>query len=357
MNADLRYMDYAARLGQRALGTTAENPPVGCVIVKDGRIVGLGWTQPGGRPHAETEGLAMAGEAARGATAFVTLEPCAHHGRTGPCADALVGAGIARVVTAFEDPDPRTAGKGLAILRAAGIEVETGIGAHAARGALAGFLNRIVKKRPQVILKLALSADGKIAEGKGKRTTITGPLAQARVHLLRAQCDAVLVGLSTVLADDPELTVRLPGLEDRSPIRIIADTRLSIPSHVKLVKTARQIPVWLLATRAGSVGDGIIVIDCRQGKDGWVDMRDALKRLAQRGINRLLVEGGAHIARSFLEANLVQRVELYRAPIELGGQGVDAFAGLDWRRVSRRFRVVSEERLGADTLTVYEKPA
>jgi diaminohydroxyphosphoribosylaminopyrimidine deaminase/5-amino-6-(5-phosphoribosylamino)uracil reductase len=357
MNADLRYMDYAARLGQRALGTTAENPPVGCVIVKDGRIVGLGWTQPGGRPHAETEGLAMAGEAARGATAFVTLEPCAHHGRTGPCADALVGAGIARVVTAFEDPDPRTAGKGLAILRAAGIEVEAGIGAYAAREALAGFLNRIVKKRPQVILKLALSADGKIAEGKGKRTTITGPLAQARVHLLRAQCDAVLVGLSTVLADDPELTVRLPGLEDRSPIRIIADTRLSIPSHVKLVKTARQIPVWLLATRAGSVGDGIIVIDCRQGKDGWVDMRDGLKRLAQRGINRLLVEGGAHIARSFLEANLVQRVELYRAPIELGGQGVDAFAGLDWRRVSRRFRVVSEERLGADTLTVYEKPA
>jgi diaminohydroxyphosphoribosylaminopyrimidine deaminase/5-amino-6-(5-phosphoribosylamino)uracil reductase len=357
MNADLRYMDYAARLGQRALGTTAENPPVGCVIVKDGRIVGLGWTQPGGRPHAETEGLAMAGEAARGATAFVTLEPCAHHGRTGPCADALVGAGIARVVTAFEDPDPRTAGKGLAILRAAGIEVEAGIGAYAAREALAGFLNRIVKKRPQVILKLALSADGKIAEGKGKRTTITGPLAQARVHLLRAQCDAVLVGLSTVLADDPELTVRLPGLEDRSPIRIIADTRLSIPSHVKLVKTASQIPVWLLATRAGSVGDGIIVIDCRQGKDGWVDMRDALKRLAQRGINRLLVEGGAHIARSFLEANLVQRVELYRAPIELGGQGVDAFAGLDWRRVSRRFRVVSEERLGADTLTVYEKPA
>jgi diaminohydroxyphosphoribosylaminopyrimidine deaminase/5-amino-6-(5-phosphoribosylamino)uracil reductase len=356
MNADLRYMDYAARLGQRALGTTAENPPVGCVIVKDARVVGVGWTQPGGRPHAETEALAIAGEAARGATAYVTLEPCAHQGRTGPCAEALVAAGIARVVTAFEDPDPRTAGKGHAILREAGIEVETGIGAHAARTALAGFFNRIVKKRPQVILKLALSADGKIAEGKGKRTTITGPLAQARVHLTRAQCDAVLVGLSTVLADDPELTVRLPGLEDRSPIRVIADTRLSIPSHVKLVKTAMQIPVWLLATRAGSVGDGIVVIDCRQGKDGWVDMRDALKRLAQRGINRLLVEGGAHIARSFLEANLVQRVELYRAPMELGGQGVDAFAGLDWRRVSRRFRVIAEERLGVDTLTVYEKP-
>jgi diaminohydroxyphosphoribosylaminopyrimidine deaminase/5-amino-6-(5-phosphoribosylamino)uracil reductase len=215
----------------------------------------------------------------------------------------------------------------------------------------------MTKKRPQVILKLAVSADGKIAEGKGKRTTITGPAAQARVHLLRAQCDAVLVGLSTVLADDPELTVRLPGLEDRSPVRIVADTRLSIPSHVKLVKTAKDLPVWLLATRSGSVGtDDIVVIDCRQGKDGWVDMRDATKRLAQRGINRLLVEGGSHIARSFLEANLVQRFELYRAPMELGPQGIDAFAGLDWRRVSKRFRVISEEKLGPDSLTVYEKP-
>jgi diaminohydroxyphosphoribosylaminopyrimidine deaminase/5-amino-6-(5-phosphoribosylamino)uracil reductase len=356
VNPDLRYMDYAARLGRRALGTTAENPPVGCVIVRDDVIVGVGWTQPGGRPHAETEALAMAGEAARGATAYVTLEPCAHHGRTGPCAEALVAAGLARVVTAFEDTYPRTAGKGHAILRAAGIEVETGIGQHEARYALAGFLNRIVKKRPQVILKLAVSADGKIAEGKGKRTTITGPDAQARVHLLRAQCDAVLVGLSTVLADDPELTVRLPGLEDRSPVRIVADTRLSIPSHVRLVKTAKDLPVWLLATRSGSVGNGIVVIDCRQGKDGWVDMRDATKRLAQRGINRLLVEGGSFVARSFLEANLVQRVELYRAPMELGAQGVDAFAGLDWRRVSKRFRVISEEKLGVDSLTVYEKP-
>jgi diaminohydroxyphosphoribosylaminopyrimidine deaminase/5-amino-6-(5-phosphoribosylamino)uracil reductase len=350
-------MDYASRLGRRALGTTAENPPVGCVIVRGDDIVGVGWTQPGGRPHAETQALAMAGEEARGATAYVTLEPCAHHGRTGPCAEALVAAGVARVVTAFEDPDPRTAGKGHEILRAAGIAVETGVGQHAAREALAGFLTRIVKKRPQVILKLAVSADGKIAEGKGKRTTITGRAAQARVHLLRAQCDAVLVGLSTVLADDPELTVRLPGLEDRSPVRIVADTRLSIPSHVKLVKTAKDLPLWLLATRSGSVGnDSIVVIDCRQGKDGWVDMRDAMKRLAKRGINRLLVEGGSHIARSFLEANLVQRVELYRAPMELGPQGIDAFAGLDWRRVSRRFRVISEERLGADSLTVYEKP-
>ena len=350
-------MEYASRLGRRALGTTAENPPVGCVIVKDDAIVGVGWTQAGGRPHAETEALAMAGEAARGATAYVTLEPCAHHGRTGPCAEALVAAGVARVVTAFEDPDLRTAGKGHEILRAAGIEVETGIGQHQAREALAGFLTRITRKRPQVILKLAVSADGKIAEGKGKRTTITGPEVQARVHLLRAQCDAVLVGLSTVLADDPELTVRLPGLENRSPVRIVADTRLSIPSHVKLVKTAREIPVWLLATRSGSVGnDDIVVIDCRQGKDGWVDMRDATKRLAQRGINRLLVEGGSHIARSFLDASLVQRVELYRAPVELGPQGIDAFAGLDWRRVSKRFRVITEEKLGADRLTVYEKP-
>src|SRR5690242_2211562 len=199
MSPDVAFMTRAARLGHRALGTTAENPPVGCVIVKEGAIVGLGWTQPGGRPHAEVEALRMAGAAARGATAYVTLEPCAHHGRTPPCAEALVKAGIARVVCAVDDPDPRVSGRGFEILKAAGIGVERGVLADAAKADLAGFLTRITKKRSYVILKLAVSADGKIASAPGVETAITGPGARNRVHLLRAQCDAILVGMETVL--------------------------------------------------------------------------------------------------------------------------------------------------------------
>ena len=257
---DPRWMDYALRLGRRALGTTAENPNVGCVIVKNGQVQGVGWTQPGGRPHAETEALAMAGEGARGATAFVTLEPCAHHGRTGPCAEALVRAGVVRVVTALEDPDPRVSGAGHAILRAAGGTVETGMGAAEARRDLAGFLTRIIWKRPYVILKLAVSADGKIAARTGEKTAITGPEANARVHLLRAQCDAVLVGMGTVPIDDPLLTCRLPGLEARSPQPFVF-------GHGGLS------PSLKLSTRGANVVHDLSGMD---------------------HVNRLLVEGGGH---------------------------------------------------------------
>ncbi len=330
MNGDRRWMDYAARLGHRALGTTAENPPVGCVIVKEGRVLGVGWTRPGGRPHAETEALAMAGEAASGATAYVTLEPCAHHGRTPPCAEALVKAGIARVVTAFEDLDPRVSGGGHAILRAAGIVVETGVGAEGAWRDLAGFFTRIAKKRPYVILKLALSADNKIAEAAGERTPITGPEVQARVHLLRAQSDAILVGMDTVLADDPELTCRLAGLEGRSPKPFVLSNNRELPLNSKL--TARG---------AGVLRGGIAA---------------ALTDLASRGINRLLVEGGARTARGFLEAGLVDEFHLFRSPREIGPQGVEALAGLDVNKALKGFLQVSEEVLGADRLTVYERP-
>jgi diaminohydroxyphosphoribosylaminopyrimidine deaminase/5-amino-6-(5-phosphoribosylamino)uracil reductase len=347
-------MIYAVRLGHRALGTTAENPPVGCVIVKEDRVLGVGWTQAGGRPHAETEALTMAGEAGRGATAYVTLEPCAHHGRTPPCAEALVKAGIARVVTALEDPDPRVSGGGHAILRAAGIEILTGVGAAEARRDLAGFLTRVVKKRPYVILKLAVSADGKIAAGPEQRTTITGEAVKRSVHLLRAQCDGVLVGLSTVLTDDPDLTCRLPGLEDRSPVRIVADSRLSIPPHARLVQSAGEIPLWLLATRKETMGEGTTVIDCHATKDGWVDLAYAMGQLAGHGLNRLLVEGGSHIARSFLDLNLVDEIQLFRAPHEIGPQGVDAIAGLPLAEALQDFRLVEEEMLGSDTLSVYE---
>ena len=349
-------MDYALRLGRRALGTTAENPPVGCVIVKDDKVLGVGGTQPGGRPHAETEALKMAGAGAKGATAYVTLEPCAHRGRTDPCAEALVKAGIARVVTAIEDPDPRVSGGGNAILKAAGITVESGLCADRAKRDLAGFLTRMEKKRPFVTLKIGVSADGKIAAGPGQRSDITGPEVRNRVHLMRAQSDAILVGLSTVLIDDPDLTCRLPGMEARSPIRIVADTRLSIPSKAKLVKTAEQVPVWILSTRKGGVSAGIAVIDCKQTPNGWVDFTDAMQRLAERGINRLLVEGGSHISQSFLEADLVDEVQLFQSPIVIGPQGIDAIADTPLSALEKRFKPTQKEVLGTDTLTVYERP-
>jgi diaminohydroxyphosphoribosylaminopyrimidine deaminase/5-amino-6-(5-phosphoribosylamino)uracil reductase len=321
-------MGYALRLGRRALGTTAENPNVGCVIVKDERVAGIGWTQPGGRPHAETEALGMAGEAARGATAYVTLEPCAHHGKTGPCAEALVRAGIARVVTAIEDPDPRVSGGGHAILERAGIAFESGLMAEEARGDMAGFLNRITRNRPQVILKMAFSADGRIASGVGQRTAISGPEAKARVHLLRSQCDAILVGMGTVLADDPELTCRLPGLEHRSPLPLVLSRTGELPLNCHLARRHAQV-------LRGSV-QGVVA------------------ELGRRGINRLMVEGGARVARSFLEAGLVDQFHLIRSPRALGPEGVDGLAGLALDQALQPFAPIEQETLGSDLLTVYE---
>lgn len=321
-------MDLALRLGRRALGTTAENPNVGCVIVQDGRLVGAGWTQPGGRPHAETEALKMAGDRARGATAYVTLEPCAHHGRTGPCAEALVAAGIARVVTAIEDPDPRVSGGGHAILQRSGILFECGLKSAEARRDMAGFLTRITKKRPQVILKMAFSADGKIAAGAGQRTAISGAEARARVHLLRAQSNAILVGMGTVRADDPELTCRLPGLRDRSPKPFVMSRHGTLPPQSHLAKLGAEV---LRGTPAQVVAD-----------------------LGLRGINRLMVEGGARVARSFLEAGLVDEFNLIRSPVTLGPEGVDGLAGLGLDRALQPFALVEQEKLGSDLLTVYE---
>ena len=316
-------MDYALRLGRRALGTTAENPNVGCVIIRDGRVLGVGWTQPGGRPHAETEALGLAGEAARGATAYVTLEPCAHHGRTGPCAEALVRAGVVRVVTALEDPDPRVSGVGHAMLRAAGVAVETGLGADQARHELAGFLTRITKKRPQVILKLAVSADGKIAAGPRQRTAISGPEAKARVHLLRAQCDAILVGMGTVLADDPELTCRLPGLENRSPVPFVLSRSRELSPDSHLARVGAEV---LRGSPAEVAAD-----------------------LALRGINRLMVEGGAITAKSFLDAGMVDELQLFQSPFTIGQQGLKGLP----EAALQPFVIREQEILGNDTLTVY----
>ena len=321
-------MDYALRLGRRALGTTAENPNVGCVIVRDSRLVGVGWTQPGGRPHAETEALKMAGEAARGATAYVTLEPCAHHGRTGPCAEALVNAGIARVVTATEDPDPRVSGGGHAILERAGVVFQSGLGAEEARRDMAGFLTRIRKNRPQVILKMAFSADNMIAAAPGKRTAISGAEAKSYVHMRRAQCNAILVGLGTVRADDPELTCRLPGLRNRSPQPFVMSRHGNLP------------PASHLARRGAEVLRGSV--------------QQVLADLGLRGINRLMVEGGARVAHSFLEAGLVDEFHLIRSSVTLGPDGVDGLAGLPLDQALQPFILLEQEKLGTDLLTVYE---
>src|SRR5712691_3294525 len=264
---DTAAMRAALALARRGLGTVWPNPAVGCVIARDGRVVGRGWTQPGGRPHAETEALRRAGEAARGATAYVTLEPCCHWGRTPPCADALIAAVLRRVVVALEDPDPRVAGGGLARLRAAGLAVETGLGAAEAAEINAGFLNRLRLGRPLVTLKLATSLDGRIATASGESRWITGAPARERAHLLRATHDAILVGTDTVLADDPQLTCRLPGLAEHSPVRVVIDRQLRVPLGAQVFAEARAVPTWVLtlpsadqARRKALSDAGVVVI-------------------------------------------------------------------------------------------------
>ena len=249
--ADRRFMELALALGRRTLGQTWPNPAVGAVVVKDGVIVGRGWTAPGGRPHGEPQALARAGASARGATVYVTLEPCSHHGKTPPCADALIAAGVARVVSAIEDPNPEVAGQGHARLRAAGIVVDVGLCADEALYAHAGHIRRITSGRPHVTLKLAVSADDKIGAAGHKPVAITGEASRARVHLQRAHSDAILIGVGTALADDPELTCRLPGMAKLSPVRVVLDRHLRLPPSSKLARSARATPLWLFAERSG----------------------------------------------------------------------------------------------------------
>lgn len=363
--ADLRYMQLALSLGRRGLGRTWPNPAVGAVIVKDEAIIGRGWTQPGGRPHAEVEALARAGAAARGATLYVTLEPCSHHGRSPPCADAVIAAGIARVVSAIEDPNPEVAGQGHARLRAAGIKVDVGLGASEAARDHAGHLRNVRDGRPHVILKLALSSDDKIAGVGNARVAITSDPANARVHLLRAQCDALLVGIRTVLADDPQLTCRLPGMGDRSPVRVVLDRALRTPGASRLVQSARQTPLWLIAaetaeaaaaTRLGAAGAQVLRLPVDPAAV-MLDLDAVLRLLAGRGVTRLMVEGGARIASSFLAHGLVDEVWLFRGPDPIGDDGIPALNGAPLSAVtaSPTFRLRTSETLGPDTLTIYER--
>src|SRR5450759_2084275 len=363
--ADQRFMQLALTLGRRGQGQTWPNPAVGALVVKAGVIVGRGWTQPGGRPHAEPEALRRAGEAARGATLYVTLEPCSHFGKSPPCVDAIIAAGIARVVSAIGDPNPEVAGQGHARLRAAGISVDIGAGASEAARDLAGHFRRIRDKRPHVILKLAVSSDDKIGASGRKPVAISGEAAQARVHLLRAQCDAILVGIGTVRADDPLLTCRLPGMEARSPVRVVLDRGLRISGTSRLVHSARETPLWVMtsnvseapaAMKLGAAGAQVIRVASATTPPG-LDLPAVLGALAEKGITRLLVEGGARVASSFVAANLVDEVWLLRGPNAVGSDGVAALDALPLSALtgSPTFKLRANESLQRDALTIYQR--
>ena len=326
-NNDITHMRHALRLAARGLGRVAPNPAVGCIIIsKDNRVVGRGWTAPGGRPHAEAIALKQAGDAARGATAFVSLEPCAHHGQTPPCVGALIAAGVVRVVSTARDPDPRTSGAGFAKLKAAGIEVIEGVLTEEAKTLNEGFFKRITEGRPLVALKIAQSTDGKVARGAGEDKWITGERARMHGHLLRARHDAILIGIGTALADDPELTCRIPGLEDRSPIRVLLDSKLRLTPTSKLAQTARAVPL-LVFTAAQKGGEslaalGAEIIRVKADAIGRIDLGEVLRALAARGLTRVLVEGGPTIHAAFLAQGLADRLHLYQSPIVVGAGGV-----------------------------------
>ncbi len=364
--ADQRFMQLALTLGRRGQGRTWPNPAVGAVVVRDGLIVGRGWTQPGGRPHAEPEALARAGEAARGATLYATLEPCSHVGKSPPCTDAIIAAGIARVVSAIEDPNLEVAGQGHARLRAAGLSVEIGLGAGEAAHDHAGHFRRIRDGRPHVILKLAVSADDKIGAAGHKPVAISGEAARVRVHLLRAQCDAIMVGIGTVLSDDPLLTCRLPGMEARSPVRVVLDRNLRMPGSSRLLHSAREHPLWVMtsnlaeasaAARIGAAGAQVMHVDTAAPPMPGLDLSAVLQRLAGQGITRLLVEGGARLASSLVRAGLVDEVWLLKGPNTIGADGVAVLEALPLTAITQSpaFRVRDSQMLQADTLTIYER--
>lgn len=354
---DRRFMAAALRLSRKNAGRTATNPSVGTLIVRDDgagpMIVGSGVTAIGGRPHAETEALAEAGELARGATAYVTLEPCAHHGRTPPCANALADAGIVRVVGAASDPDPRVSGKGYAILRSAGVEVVEKVLAAEAAEQMAGYLIRSLKKRPEVILKLALSRDGKIGlKGEGQ-LTITGQIARREVHLMRAEADAILIGVGTALEDDPALTVRLPGLENRSPARIVLDRQIRLPETSKLVAGVDKVPLYVAACaeadprrRAALERAGVRFIGT-ETHEGRIALPELLEDLAALGMASVLVEGGAAVARAFLDDGLVDRIVLFQGPEPIGEDGIAS--PVDANHIPKNFRKLREMRFGDDS--------
>jgi len=355
---DSRFRAMAIALARRGLGNTWPNPAVGCVLTKGGLVIARGWTQPSGRPHAEAEALKAAGEAARGSTAYVTLEPCSHHGRTPPCCDALIAAGVRRVVIACQDPDARVNGEGIARLQAAGVEVITGVGEAEAATDLQGFLLRVGQKRPQFTLKVATSLDSRIALADGASQWITGPEARAAGHMLRASHDGILIGRGTAVADDPTLTCRLPGLKHRSPVRIVLDSHLQTPTVGRLAMSIREAPLWLFCLQVGAHGDA-----ARR----WMDIgasvvvlpdlspRAVAAALAERGLTRVLIEGGSSISASFTGAGLVDRIEWFRSGSLIGGDGLAALGALGMTSLDAcpEYRRIEARPLGKDVLERY----
>jgi len=341
--ADARFMARALALAAEGLGRTFPNPPVGAVFVRGGRVVGEGFHQRAGAPHAEIEALRAAGGRVRGATLYVTLEPCSHHGRTPPCADALVGLGLRRVVVALVDPNPRVRGRGLARLRRAGIRVVIGPGAEEARLLTAGYRSRVLRGRPLVTLKLATTLDGRIAAASGDARWITGPAARRLAHALRDVSDAVLVGAGTVRADDPQLTCRLPG--GHHPVRIVlAGLTLRLPARARVLARGGP-PTWVVAPRGAPVarvralqrrGVEVLLVPGRRGR---VPFGALVRLLGARGLTSLLVEGGGTVAAEALRARAVDRLVLFVAPTLLGGDAVAAVGALGLKRVRDAVRV------------------
>jgi diaminohydroxyphosphoribosylaminopyrimidine deaminase/5-amino-6-(5-phosphoribosylamino)uracil reductase len=362
---DVSHMRAALGLARRGLGNTWPNPSVGCVVVRDGRVVGRAVTAPGGRPHAERLALAMAGEAARGADVYVTLEPCCHHGHTPPCTDALIEAGVARVFVATRDPDARVNGGGIARLRAAGIAVEEGMLAPEADALGAGFHSRMLRGRPLVTLKLATTLDGRIATRGGESQWITGEAARRAGHALRGEADAVLVGVGTVMADDPALTCRLPGYKAVPMVRVVADSHLRTRMTARVIATAAEAPTWIIhrdgvpADRSeGFTAAGVTLIEVPAAGVG-VSLPDALAELGRRGITRLLVEGGAQLAAALLRDDLVDRIAWFHAPAVMGGDGWPAAQAFGVTALADMPRFIrdSVRDLGDDVLTeLYRAP-
>jgi diaminohydroxyphosphoribosylaminopyrimidine deaminase/5-amino-6-(5-phosphoribosylamino)uracil reductase len=365
LKRDKDFMDLAFALGRRGLGQTWPNPAVGAVIVKDGIVLGRGWTQKGGRPHAEVEALKRAKKAAQktlvGATMYVTLEPCSHQGKTPPCADAIIKAGIARVVSALEDPNPEVAGQGHERLRAKGITVDIGFGADEARRAHAGHIMRMQKGRPYVTLKLALSKDGKAGLAGRKQVQLSGEAARERVFQMRSQHDAILVGIGTILSDNPQLNCRLPGMIVRSPVRVVLDAQLRLPLATAVVATVSETPTWVFAARnASSIADDILQQrGCKvfrvEEQNGKLDLNEVLKVLAGEGITRLMVEGGPTVAAAFVADDLVDEAVLLHTDKTIGAGGIDALEGMDLTALTGSLRARGREKLGPDTLETFER--
>lgn len=358
-------MAAARTLARRGLGWVWPNPAVGCVILDaDGRVAGRGWTRPGGRPHAETEALRVAGARASGGTAYVTLEPCSHHGETPPCADALVKAGIKRVVAPMMDPDPRVQGAGFRRLREAGVEVIEDLGRKEAEAINEGFFLRVRANRPLIALKTATTLDGRIATGSGESQWITGEEARQRGHLMRAQFDAIMVGIGTAAADNPMLTCRLPGLENRSPVRIVVDGRRRLPLTAKLVTTANRHPTWMVTLQGNRDARfeafrsaGVKMVEAPPDQNGQPDLKVVMTQLAERGLTRVLVEGGSHLSAALLRDDLIDRIYWFRAAGIIGGDGLPVAAPFGVGHLDAMVKFARDDvvMLGPDHLEIYSR--